>query len=304
MTVSRSLGALLAVVATLVLGCGGDEKARPDLVFVSTRDGDYAIYEMNADGAGQRRLTDRPADSSSPARLFFQVDPAWSPDGTQIAFASRRRGPFDIYVMNADGTSTRRLTSTREWDGRPTWSPDGSRIAFARNEADIYVMNTDGTGVERVTDSSASESEPAWSPDGRWIAFMRRPQGADFRELWLMRPDGSGQQRLTSLGAKSAFPAWSPDGARIVFASDASEGGLYDIYVITVETKRVRRLTSTGADAFEPAWSPDGSTIAFTRDGAIVTIDLAGSEETISKAANNDVSPVWNPVLRPDSESS
>ena len=62
---------------------------------------------MNADGGGERRLTERRETPSTPAGLFFQIEPAWSPDGTKIAFASRRRGTFDIYVMNADGTGTR-----------------------------------------------------------------------------------------------------------------------------------------------------------------------------------------------------
>ena len=90
MRLRRCLGVLCAAVATVVGGCGGDEQARPDLAFVSTRDGDYAIFEMNADGGAQQRLTPRESTgASSPARLFFQIEPAWSPDASQIAFSSR-----------------------------------------------------------------------------------------------------------------------------------------------------------------------------------------------------------------------
>ena len=74
----------------------------------------------------------------------------WAPDGRRIAFASRRRGSLDIYVMNADGTDTRRLTATGDDDDNPTWSPDGRRLAFNR-AGDIYAMNADGTNVRRVT---------------------------------------------------------------------------------------------------------------------------------------------------------
>ena len=146
----------LAVGTMLLLSaCGGGGDPRPDLLFVSTRDGDYAIYAMNADGARQKRLTRAEVDTSSPAGLFFQIDPAWSPDGATIAFASRRAGTFDIYVMRADGTGTRRLTATRVDDAHPTWAPDGQQIAFKRAD-DIYVMNADGT--------SAHRSRTPWDP--------------------------------------------------------------------------------------------------------------------------------------------
>lgn len=302
------LGAALAAAAGLLLaGCGGSAEPRPDLVLVSTRDGDYAIYEMNADGGSQTRLTeDEHADASSSRRLFFQVDPAWSPDGSKIAFASRRSGSFDIYVMNADGTGTRRLTATRADDANPTWSPDGRQIAFARGDrGDIYVVNADGTGLRRVTDDLAAESEPAWSPDGRWIAYVKnsfQTTGADVRKLWLVRPDGTRSHPLTSPGARNYSPAWSPDSRRIAFASDAGGGGLLDIYTVGVDGKGVRRLTRTGPDAFEPAWSPDGKTIAFSRNGSIVTIDLEGNEEELTNPDNNDSSPAWNPVPPPEGE--
>ena len=94
-------------IALLLSSCGGGGNPRPDLVFVSTRDGDYAIYAMNADGGRQKRLTKVEPDTSSPAGLFFQIDPAWSPDGASIALASKRSGTFDIYAMRADGSATR-----------------------------------------------------------------------------------------------------------------------------------------------------------------------------------------------------
>jgi Tol biopolymer transport system component len=295
MRLRRSLGATCAVVAILVGGCGGEDEARSDLAFVSTRDGDYAIYVMGADGDGQRRLTEHDASATSPARLFFQIEPAWSPDATRIAFTSRRAGDFDVYVMDADGTGTRRLTATKENDGHPTWSPDGDEIAFAR-DSDIWVMNADGSNARRVSDPMAEESQPSWAPDGSWLAYIRREPGTASREIWLMHPDGSQRHVLLPQTGSSTGPTWSPDSARIAFSSNEEGGRLFEIYTVGVDGKGLRTVVPTSADNFEPSWSPDGSTIAYQEGGAIFTVELEdGDIDKLTDQANNDSSPAWNP---------
>src|SRR5918996_1273429 len=289
------VGAALTVAGfTLVVACGGDVETRADLAFVSTRDGDYAIYEMGGDGKGERRLTDHDADASSPATLFFQIDPAWSPDGKKIAFSSRRTGSYNLYLMNAEGKGTQRLTSTKADDLHPTWSPGGQRIAFERS-GDIFVVNDDGTGARRVVASSAEESEPAWSPDGKWIAYVRRLPDAPAREVWLMRAHGSERHQLTRQNAVIYTPAWSPDSTRIVFTSKR-DSEVFELYTIGVDGKGLRRVTPTAGDMFEPSWSPDGSKIAFSEDGAIFSVELgAGDVDKLTDTENNDSSPAWNP---------
>jgi Tol biopolymer transport system component len=282
--------------AVLLLGgCGGNGEPRPDLIFVSTRDGDYAIYAMNANGSRQKRLTEAEGNPATAKGLFFQIDPSWSPDGRKIALASKRSGNFDIYIMNADGTGTQSLTSTPKDDTHPTWSPNGGRIAFDRGTpGDIYVMDADGSDAHSITSGSAAESQPVWSPDGRSIAFIKRVPGAQLRELWVMRPDGSGQRSVISMGGASFSPAWSPDSTRLAFAANRG-GRFFDVYTVGADGKGLRRLTRTGHDAFEPAWSPDGKTIAFSRGGAIVMIGPDGNEEEVTDRDNNDSSPAWNP---------
>ena len=298
MGLRRSLGGLGAAVV-LLAGCGGEDEARPDLAFVSSRDGDYAIFEMNADGGAQHRLTPSEGEVTSPARLFFQLEPAWSPDGGRIAFASRRSGNFDVYVMNADGTGTKRLTAAKENDSHPTWAPSGREIAFVRDE-DIYTMNADGSAVRRISDALAEESDPAWSPDGRWIAYVRREPGTAAREVWLMRRDGTNRHRLAPQTGRSATPAWSPDGSRLVFTSN-EEGGPYELFTIGVDGKGLRRVAPTAQDNFEPSWSPDGSKIAYQEEGAIFAVELGGGEvEKLTDGENNDSSPAWNPKPPPE----
>jgi len=300
---ATAVALLAALLVALVAGCGGSPEARPDLAFVSTRDGDYAVFEMNVDGEGQNRLTEASAASSE--SVFFQVEPDWSPDGTRIAFVSQRSGSFDLYVMAADGTGTRRLTSTGDDDeGSPTWSPEGDRIAFART-SDIYVMNADGSGARRISDMTAEETEPAWSPDGRWIAYVRREPGTPVREVWIMRPDGTGQRQLTELQSASYAPAWSPDSTRIAFSTN-NRISQYDIYWVTVANGTTTRVTVSDEDSFEPAWSTDGNSIAFSENGAIhlasVVAEGASRVEAITDPADNDSSPVWNPVPPPADE--
>jgi Tol biopolymer transport system component len=295
-----------ALLACLLLvgasACGGGGDPRPDLIFVSTRDGDYAIYAMDADGSREKRLTPS-HDSEAHDALYFQIEPAYSPDGRLVAFASRRGTSFDLFVMNADGTGTRQLTSTRENDGRPTWSPDGERIAFQRGDpSHLYVMAADGSSQRRLTGDAAPEAQPAWSPDGEWIAYVRRTPGTEIREIWLVRPDGSERRALTKLGAAVDAPAWSPDGKTIAFASN-DQDDRFEIYTIGVDGSGLRRLTTSAEAAFEPAWSPDGAAIAFSQDGAIAVLTLATDElRVLTDPEDNDSSPVWNPAPPPRDE--
>jgi TolB protein len=293
----RAVRPLLALgTALLLAACGGSsDEADPDLIFVSTRDGDYAIYGVSASGGGEHRLTDTHGNPSTPRGLFFQIEPAWSPDGNTIAFASKRSGNLDLYAMSADGSGTKRLTSTKEDDAQPTFSPDGDRIAFTRGTPSrLFVMNADGSGARRVTDEQAEEGEPAWSPDGRSIAYVRREPGSSIREVWLVGPDGSQRRRLTKLNGVSQAPGWSPDGRQISFSANTTSNR-FDIYTIGLDGKDARLLTSRD-DSFEPSWSPDGKTIAFSEGGAIVLIDVEnGEEETLTDPDNNDSSPAWAP---------
>ena len=287
----------VAAVAAALGGCGGGSEEAAELAFVSSRDGVYTIYVMGANGGGERRLTgDEAPTPDTLAGLFYEIEPAWSPDGSQVAFASRRGGNFDIYVTGADGTGTRRLTSARADETHPTWSPDGTRIAFQRgNPSDIYVMNVDGSNPHRLVQLDANEVDPTWSPDGEWIAYQLRRPGTELGEIHVVAADGSRGRRLTSL-QRSAAPAWSADGERIAFAS-RGRGRNFDIYTVGLDGKGLRRVTTAPEDEFEPAFSPDGGSIAFDRAGAIVVTGADGEEQELTDADNNDGSPVWRPAV-------
>jgi uncharacterized repeat protein (TIGR01451 family) len=167
--------------------------------------GNWDIYTMNLDGSGVSRLTTNAAASVA----------AWSPDGTQIAFASVRDGNHEIYVMRADGTGATNVTNDPlNVDDQPAWSPDGTRIAFQKNPVEggpvaIYVMAADGSGQVRITPVPGNNSQPAWSPDGTKIAFTRFTE-TGLTEIFVMNSDGTGATNLTNNPSFDEGPDWQP----------------------------------------------------------------------------------------------
>jgi Tol biopolymer transport system component len=285
---------LLALLPVLVVlaGCGSSKSPNLDLVFVSTRDGDYALFGVAAGGGDEHRLTEERGDPATPTGLFFQVEPAWSSDGTQIAFASRRDGPARIFVMRANGKDVRHITFSAHDDDHPSWSPDGRRIAFGREGA-LFVAPAAGGPPRRLGRGLGSADDPVWSPDGKLVAYDYRRPGFSIREIWVMGADGRHPREVTRLGAVSGHPSWSPEARRLAFHSNV-RGGHYEIYSIGVNGTGLRRETRSGIDTIEPAWSPNGKEIAFSRDGAIWSVDRAGHTRRIT-SAENDSSPAWRP---------
>ena len=219
------------------------------------------IFVMYADGSGRTNLTNAPGGD---------LLPAWSPDGSRVAFTSQRTGDNEILVMGDDGTAQVNLTNHPGQDRHATWSPDGGRIAFGSNregQFDIWVMNADGSGVTNLSSNTAFDHYPDWSPDGSRIAFHSDRTGQ--HDIWVMNADGSEQMDLTGDPGVDSGPAWSPDGTRIAFLSDRD--GNSEIFVMSADGTEQTQLTFTDPEVENrsPAWSPDGGAVIFTsnRDG-------------------------------------
>jgi TolB protein len=166
-------------------------------IFVATLDGTRLEHVRN--------LTPR-----TPGSAGLDVTPAWSPDSTQIAFASNRDGSDDkLWVMNADGSNVRQLTPAGATaDVFPTWSPDGRLIAFQRRSGDVYrigLVQAAG-GAPAFFEFDGNAYAPAWSPDGRRIAFVGRI-GSEY-DIHLRDAGGAGPvTRIANPGA-DRNPAW------------------------------------------------------------------------------------------------
>ena len=267
-----ALAALLA--AAVALGLVGALLIAPRLLSSAEAVGRIAfgsregIFVVGSDGNGLRRLTSS-----------WDDDPAWSPDGTKIAFTRVRNALGQIYVMKADGSDVEQLTSGPFTNNHPSWSPNGTRIAFERDTSrrdgtvGIYVMDADGSRMRRLVSSRKFDFFPDWSPDGTRIAFQR-----GLAEIFVVNADGSGLRRVAS--AEAYRPVWSPDGTKLlfdgfrVFRGEPRTG----IYAVNADGGSRRLLREGFAQA---AWSPDGTRLAvFTvvapDRGAIFVMDATG----------------------------
>ena len=228
------------------------------------------IFTLDIDGQNLQRLTDN---------SYWDLYPAWSPDGGHIAFLSLRESDLDIYLMNADGSNTTRLFDSGTHDADIDWM--GSHIAFTANNR-IWIMNDDGSDAHLISEPPRAgewgnanlpfgDYDPRIDPEGKMIVFERlvddqSPHGN--YDFYLMNIDGIYLTRLTDNGYSQGLANWSHAGDQIVYTVAAiGDAGQYDIYVMNSNGTENRNITpETFPQDFlchSPTFSLDDSTIYF-----------------------------------------
>ena len=232
------------------------------------------VYTANRDGSGLRALV--PCDFSDHCHL---VDtPAWSPDGSRIAYAYGVSDPtykdsfnYDqaIWIVSARGKGARQvtqLTPGTTWDSGPQWSPDGEKLVFARadvvkNADAVFTVSVDGTGLAQATPWELNGGDaPDWSPDGKWLLFHAQPSDGS-SNVYEVHPDGTGLTNLTKQGPSGMHylsSSFSPDGRMIATARTPGTGPEHaaDIVVLRADGSHARVVTKSPLWESAADWGP------------------------------------------------
>jgi TolB protein len=278
------------------LGGGINGIAETKIYFVSSRSGTKEIWAMDYDGQNQHAITHMGSTCLSPrispdnSRLAFaslgrdgwsirmyslelgravsfsagtaggsNQSPAWSSDGSKIAFSSSRSGDPEIWVSDASGSNLHKITSFRGPDVSPTWNPrTNAQLAWVSGRTglpQIYIMDQDGASIERMTDGGYAVS-PTWSPNGQFLTFSWNrkygPGAPGGQDIYVMDIASKRWSQLTHDAGSNDYPSWSPDGRHIVF--ERQIGGHTQIWSMLVDGTQQQQLTRTGNN-FMPNWS-------------------------------------------------
>lgn len=257
------------------------------MVFESNRAGEHhQIFLMDLETRDIVQLTHDFMPSETPV---------WSPDGEHILFAHKvadePRPTWEIFRMNADGSSPVNLTGTPGHDGHHHYSADGQSIIFNSTRVtdmtglteeqldnggynyEVYRMDADGGNVTRLTDYFEWDTYPSLSPDGSTLVWRRiLPEGGSGpsgmnSEIYMADADGRNPRNITNNAAFDGYPLFSPDGSKLAFASnrDGKAPLEFNIYIMDVSTRVITRVTETidGTEQVRPSWFPDGRKIVY-----------------------------------------
>ena len=301
--------ACLITVTLLVAACsstpedGGSATVFPQedvptgtIAFTAYRGGAGEIYVMNADGSNQVALTSDPGNDTQPA---------WSPDGTRLAYASGpgdwNGGRLNIWVMNSDGSGKTRLTSGDHSDVFPAWSPDGTSIVFSRRDGNgpfhLFSMLADGTDLHQLTVGNADDMAPTWTFSGR-IVFVRNRTATGYGDVYVVDADGDEPPAPLTRGQRVGGYALSPDETQLLIYDGDRE-------TVVIRSIYAGREPIAISSEFSPArlrlaWSPNGEWIAIGGDffGPAFDIQLIsadGSRRIEVPGVNDTSDPAWKP---------
>ena len=260
------------------------------ITYVVKRGGRHELQVADADGFNPQSVL----ASKEPI-----ISPAWSPDGSSIAYVSFDQKKPIVVVQNLAQGTTRVVANFRGNNSAPAWSPDGRSLAVALSKdglTQVYRIAATGGEATRLTQSSGIDTQPAFSPDGKWIAFTSDRGGTP--QIYRMPASGGEPTRLTFDGSYNVGPRFSPDGKYIAFVQ--REGGRYRIALLELATNQVVSLTDGTLDD-SPTFAPNGKMILYEAQvagrGQLAAVSSDGKvRQRLSSSAGDVQDPAWGPL--------
>ncbi len=226
------------------------------------------------------------------------MSPAWSADGSRLAYVSFETGHAVVFVQSVFTKQRTVLADFRGSNSAPTWSPDGKQLAMVLTRdgsSQLYLINADGSAIKRMTFSGAIDTEPCFSPDGQNLLFTSDRGGS--AQIYRMPLAGGLEQRVTFGEGTNYSPRYSPDGKSMVLVHRAN--GQFYIATQDFQSGQMQLVTDGGWHK-KPSFAPNGKMILFASEargrGILASVSSDGRVKQHMFTQTGDArEPMWNP---------